>query len=69
MFNFSNYKSESLTFEERGYIAAKYEKWCDEQPIKVKKNALSMITFLMINDLIDIELVKCWIDKQERDKE
>lgn len=56
-----------ITFSERSYIAAQYEKWCDEQPIKVKKNALSMISFLIINDLFDTAAVKLWIENRERE--
>lgn len=56
-----------ITFNERSYIAAQYEKWCDEQPIKVKKNALSLISFLIINDLLDVATVKLWIENRERE--
>lgn len=56
-----------ITFNERSYIAVQYEKWCDEQPIKVKKNALSLLSFLVINDLLDTEVVKIWIENRERD--
>lgn len=56
-----------ITFSERNYIAVQYEKWCDEQPIKVKKNALSLLSFLMINDLLDTALVKLWIENRERE--
>lgn len=56
-----------ITFNERSYIAVQYEKWCDEQPIKVKKNALSMLTFLVSNELLDTEVVKIWIENRERD--
>lgn len=57
--------SDTITFNERIYIAAQYEKWCDEQPIKVKKNALSLISFLIINDLLDVATVKLWIENRE----
>ena len=57
----------TITFNERSYIAVAYEKWCDEQPIKVKKNALSLLSFLVINGLLDTEVVKIWIENRERD--
>ena len=56
----------TITFNERSYIAVQYEKWCDEQPIKVKKNALSLLSFLVINGLLDTEVVKIWIENKER---
>ena len=58
----------NITFNERSYIAVAYEKWCDEQPIKVQRNALSLISFLIINDLLDTETVKLWIENREREK-
>ena len=59
--------ADSITFNERSYIAVQYEKWCDEQPIKVQRNALSLISFLIINELLDTETVKLWIENRERD--
>ena len=61
--------ADSITFNERSYIAVQYEKWCDEQPIKVQRNALSLISFLIINELLDTETVKLWIENREREKE
>ena len=59
--------ADSITFNERSYIAVQYEKWCEEQPIKVQRNALSLISFLIINELLDTETVKLWIENRERD--
>jgi len=59
--------ADNITFNERSYIAVQYEKWCDEQPIKVQRNALSLISFLIINDLLDTATVKLWIENRERD--
>lgn len=59
--------ADSITFNERSYIAVQYEKWCDEQPIKVQRNALSLISFLIINELLDTATVKLWIENRERD--
>lgn len=61
--------TDNITFNERSYIAVQYEKWCDAQPIKVQRNALSLISFLIINDLIDTAAVKLWIENREREKE
>lgn len=59
--------ADTITFNERNYIAVQYEKWCDAQPIKVQKNALSLISFLIINELLDTATVKLWIENRERD--
>ena len=59
--------ADNITFNERSYIAVQYEKWCDEQPIKVQKNALSLITFLINNELLDPAIVKLWIENRERE--
>ena len=59
--------ADSITFNERSYIAVQYEKWCDEQPIKVQRNALSLISFLIINELLDTATVKLWIENRERE--
>lgn len=62
-------RADMITFNERSYIAVQYEKWCEEQPIKVQRNALSLISFLIINDLLDTATVKLWIENREREKE
>lgn len=61
--------ADTITFNERSYIAVQYEKWCEEQPIKVQRNALSLISFLIINDLLDTATVKLWIENRERERE
>lgn len=59
--------ADTITFNERSYIAVQYEKWCEEQPIKVQRNALSLLSFLIINDLLDTAAVKLWIENRERE--
>ena len=56
-----------LSMENRYRLADEYEKWCDKQMIPVKKNALTMITFLSEKGLLDEDWVKTWLDDQERE--